>query len=69
MAKRKAILSLWPTISTHIVLYHGCTRLNALRIRVAVNSFVGRAATDFGLGFYMTTRLDQATDWAAANSC
>ncbi len=63
MAKSKPIPK-WPTINTHVVLYHGCTRLNALRIQGGVNPAVGRAATDFGTGFYTTTRLDQARDWA-----
>jgi hypothetical protein len=54
----------WPTISTHINLYHGCTKLDALRITAGVNSMVGHPQTDFGRGFYTTTRGDQAEEWA-----
>lgn len=54
----------WPTISTHVTLYHGCTKFDALRIRAGVNPTVGHPQTDFGRGFYTTTRRDQAEEWA-----
>lgn len=62
MAKSK--LPAWPTINTHVTLHHGCTRFNALRIQAGVNPAVGKSRTDFGQGFYLTTRHDQAEKWA-----
>ena len=54
----------WLTINTHLTLYHGCVAIAAARIRAGVNPAVGRPATDFGTGFYTTTRFDQAEEWA-----
>ena len=54
----------WLTINTHLTLYHGCLGIAAARIRASVDPTVGRPATDFGTGFYTTTRFDQAEEWA-----
>jgi len=62
MAKKK--LPAWTTINTHVTLRHGCTRFNALRIQAGVNPTVGKPHTDFGRGFYLTARVDQAAQWA-----
>lgn len=54
----------WPTINTHLALYHGCVALRATSIRGGVQHHRGRPDTDFGRGFYTTTRLHQAEAWA-----
>lgn len=67
MAKKKPpapVLPAWTTINTHLTLYHGCVATAAARIRVAVGTRIGSPNTDFGCGFYTTTRLDQAEEWA-----
>lgn len=54
----------WSTTHTHLELFHGCLLFAARRIAVGVNPTVGNPSTDFGRGFYTTTRLDQAEQWA-----
>jgi hypothetical protein len=46
-------------------VYHGTTLTNAQNILASgVNPLLGRAAADFGQGFYVTTALHQAQQWA-----
>ena len=54
----------WPTINTHLTLYHGCVSSRATSIKNGVQPRRGRPDTDFGCGFYTTTRGHQAVDWA-----
>jgi Protein of unknown function (DUF3990) len=54
----------WPTINTHLTLYHGCVESAAKKIETAVGVRVGRPNVDFGNGFYTTTIWDQAVAWA-----
>jgi Protein of unknown function (DUF3990) len=54
----------WTTINTHLTLYHGCVVRRAASIRGGVQHRRGRPDTDFGRGFYTTTRRHQAEDWA-----
>ena len=47
------------------MVYHGTTLSNANKIvTTGVDPTLGRAAADFGQGFYVTTVLDQAREWA-----
>jgi hypothetical protein len=54
----------WTTLNRHLTLYHGCIAARAGSIRRGVQSRRGRPDTDFGCGFYTTTRRHQAEDWA-----
>lgn len=47
-----------------IELFHGTTDASVQDILQAVDETVGGALKDFGRGFYTTTRLDKARDWA-----
>jgi hypothetical protein len=52
-----------------IALYHGTTQSFADAIvRDGVNTTLGRPNTDFGRGFYTTTQVDQARDWASSKA-
>jgi hypothetical protein len=61
---------MWPAWSNPpIVLYHGTIERFALQIlQNGVNVFCGREDLDFGLGFYTTTNLWQARQWARNRS-
>jgi Protein of unknown function (DUF3990) len=48
----------------NILLYHGTSDLWTGSILQAVDLTKARPLTDFGLGFYTTTNLDQARRWA-----
>jgi hypothetical protein len=48
----------------NIVLYHGTLAAYAQGIRTKVQVAFGKPNKDFGPGFYLTTRLHQARDWA-----
>lgn len=52
----------------HIVLFHGTTDAWARNILNAVDETRGRYFTDFGRGFYTTTRLNKAEAWANAKA-
>ncbi len=47
-----------------IELFHGTTDTWVQDILQAVDETVGGTLKDFGRGFYTTTRLDKARDWA-----
>ena len=47
-----------------IIAYHGTTLNYAPAIAAGPDPSKGSALTDFGLGFYVTTNLRQAKDWA-----
>jgi hypothetical protein len=60
-----------PWINGPLILYHGCDHISATRMTTPVfpnqhgiHLARSRAFTDFGRGFYMTTSLHQATNWA-----
>lgn len=48
-----------------IVLYHGTIESYAAAIVAKVQVGLGRPNTDFGPGFYTTTKREQAQTWAA----
>lgn len=55
----------WHHLNTHIILWHGCINSDAQNIAVnGVDLSKSRNALDFGLGFYTTTDLGQASSWA-----
>lgn len=56
----------WPDWNNpEIVLYHGTLQEHTQTIRAnGVDTSLGRPNTDFGRGFYTTTRLAQAEEWA-----
>ena len=47
-----------------VSLYHGTVHANVKPILSGINLGLCRELTDFGSGFYTTTRLDQAWGWA-----
>jgi hypothetical protein len=47
----------------NLVVYHGTNDLHAPTVLQAVRVAAGRAATDFGRGFYTTTNFWQANSW------
>jgi hypothetical protein len=48
-----------------MVVYHGCDQGAAASIRAnGVDPMLGRPRTDFARGFYVTTNLHQAKNWA-----
>ena len=47
-----------------IALFHGATDADLLDINQSVDETKGAALKDFGRGFYTTTRLDKAQNWA-----
>ena len=54
-----------------LVLYHGCDNISATSIRTplspnqhGIHLAYSQALTDFGRGFYTTTNLHQAKNWA-----
>src|ERR1700674_4795453 len=53
-----------PWANQDLVLYHGTSDLYHASILAAVNVARGRSHTDFGRGFYTTTYLAQARNWA-----
>lgn len=60
-----------PWTNGPLVLYHGCDHLSAASIMTPVlpnqhgiHLAQSRALTDFGRGFYTTTSLQQARNWA-----
>ena len=55
-------------IDQDIVLYHGTTDTSVADILNAVDPTKGSYRKDFGRGFYTTTRLDKALDWANVKS-
>ena len=61
---RVAAVPPWPSINTHLTLYHGCVSSRATSIKNGVHPRRGRPDTDFGCGFYTTTREHQAVAWA-----
>ncbi len=54
-----------PWSNQDIVLYHGTTRSSAAAILGRIDLTHSRPASDFGPGFYTTTNLIQAREWAA----
>ena len=58
-------MSAWDTTNDRIRLYHGCMWDDAVKIgNTGVDTTKGRSRTDFGQGFYLTTSVHQANDWA-----
>lgn len=47
-----------------VELYHGTTDAVTASIRTAINPSKGAIFADFGRGFYCTSNLQQAKDWA-----
>ena len=47
-----------------IKLYHGTLTVHVPSLLAAINPFHGRVDTDFGQGFYTTTKEKQPRDWA-----
>ena len=47
-----------------VALYHGTLNANQASIMAGINVVMGRSTTDFGRGFYTTTNISQARDWA-----
>ena len=47
-----------------ITVYHGTDNMSAASIRGGINPVYFRPRTDFGAGFYVTTVLHQAQQWA-----
>jgi Protein of unknown function (DUF3990) len=69
MAKQLASVGMistrWLTLSTHIVLWHGCLDRDARNIQAnGIDLSMSRNAIDFGRGFYTTTDRDRAQGWA-----
>lgn len=55
----------WVSLSTHIVLWHGCLRSSAQHIQAnGIMLAQSRNDLDFGKGFYTTTIRTQAERWA-----
>ena len=59
-----ALAGVPPWTDQDILLYHATLDLWAASILQAVDLSQSRPLTDFGRGFYTTTRLDQARRWA-----
>jgi hypothetical protein len=54
-----------PWMNGPVVVYHGTDNLSATRIRSSgILPAYFKSATDFGAGFYVTTVLHQAKQWA-----
>jgi hypothetical protein len=69
MAKRvahpSAVPAPWSQLHTHIDLWHGCLESDARSIETnGIDLKRSRTALDFGRGFYTTTKLEQAEEWA-----
>jgi hypothetical protein len=47
-----------------IILYHGTLQQHKVSLASGIKPSYGRSNTDFGIGFYTTTLLDQAKSWA-----
>lgn len=47
-----------------IILYHGCTAVDQTKIEKGIDLRRSRVDSDFGRGFYMTTGMFQAQQWA-----
>jgi hypothetical protein len=62
--------SAWPPwTNQEIVLYHGTLLQHATKIaQHGVDTSFGAPNRDFGRGFYTTTWLDQAQDWAESRA-
>lgn len=55
----------WARFHENCLLWHGCLSHHAEMIQhVGVDPTRGRRETDFGRGFYLTTRESQAREWA-----
>lgn len=52
-----------------ITLYHGTLTAHVPSLSKGINPLLGRSCTDFGIGFYTTTLLDQAKSWAWQAAC
>ena len=59
-----ALAGVPPWNDQNIFLYHGTSDQWAAAILRAVDLRQAQALTDFGRGFYTTTKLDQARSWA-----
>jgi uncharacterized protein DUF3990 len=59
-----ALAGILPWRDQSIELYHGTTDLFVHRILHKVDETQGGHCKDFGRGFYTTTRLDKADEWA-----
>jgi hypothetical protein len=57
-----AVFGAWN--NPNLILYHGTLDMHVPLIRHRVNRAAGRGRTDFGRGFYTTTVLGQACQWA-----
>jgi hypothetical protein len=55
-------------IDQDMLLYHGTVDLFVPSILNAVDETRGNPLRDFGRGFYTTTRLDKALDWATVKA-
>src|SRR5437764_15305836 len=53
-----------PWTNQDILLYHGTLHAHVASLLRGVNVVAGRARSDFGRGFYTTTFLAQARNWA-----
>ncbi|MSQ09538.1 MAG: DUF3990 domain-containing protein [Dehalococcoidia bacterium] len=62
MVQRSASQGGW--VNGPVTLCHGTTDGNAHRVLAGVDVRHGMARREFGSGFYTTTSLDQATEWA-----
>jgi hypothetical protein len=47
-----------------LILYHGTLQQHKASLASGIMPSMGRSNTDFGIGFYTTTLLDQAKSWA-----
>ncbi len=56
----------WTTLSDSVILWHGCTGNDYAQINNhgRIDPTTGRPDSDFGRGFYATTRERQARQWA-----
>lgn len=52
-----------------ITLYHGTLTKHVASLTNGINPLLGRPCTDFGVGFYTTTLVDQAKSWAWEAAC
>ena len=59
-----ALAAVPPWTDQNILLYHGTSDLWTASILHAVDLKQAQPLTDFGRGFYTTTKLEQATRWA-----
>ena len=57
-----------PWTNSPIILYHGTTSRFVPSLMAGILVRLGRSRSDFGTGFYTTTSLRQAREWAEAKS-